>query len=370
MEQDSELLKYLAHQDGKIGRIYNRLIKELAKIGVSVSDLSSDRLFSFDGYPKISRKVDDLLRQYTTLLENHIVNGMKEAINMSYLANASLLQGFSVYSDKAIREQRETVKNDFIQSRVKPEEGLGLSQKVWNYTRQAKAEFEAAMSEVIEEGLAKGTGAEELGRRVRSKLNNPGMVYRRYHLRKQTLQGRKDIIGWRRKAVGTDGNVRYIKEDLAKVGQGVYRSSRKNALRLAATEINMAYRYADCIRWASEPFVLGIRIRLSENHTCNGKPFVDMCDELAGDYPKWFMWRGWHVRCRCSASPMLCSKEEMLRISALPENEYKSYKPEGLITDVPDNFKQWVSDNRERIERAAERGTLPYVIKDNRNPPP
>lgn len=369
MKQDIELLTYLAKHDKEIGRIYNQLIKELAKIGASLNDLASDKLFTFDDYPQLSKKVNELLNQYSKILKEQIINGMKEAVNMSYAANASLLKEFSVYSDKAIREQREIAKNAFIQSRVELEEGLSLSQKVWNYTRQMKAEFEAAMSEVLEKGLLKGTSAEELGRKVREKLNNPEMVYRRYHLKKQTQQGKKDVIEWRRKVIDANGNVRYIKEDLEKVGQGVYRSARKNALRLTATEINMAYRYADCIRWASEPFVLGIRIRLSENHTCNGKPFVDMCDELVGDYPKWFMWKGWHPRCRCSASPILCSKEEMLHISALPEEEYQSYKPKRLITDVPDNFKQWVSDNQDRIDRAAERGTLPYIIKDNQDVP-
>lgn len=367
MQQDIELLKYLARYDKEIERIYSQLIKELAKIGASINDVDSDKLFSFDNYPQVKDKVDKLLNQYAKILKDRIIIGMKDAINMSYTANTLVLQELSSLSDKAISEQREIAKNNFIQSRVKPKEGLSLSQKVWNYTRQSKAEFEAAMSEIIEDGLLKGISAEKLGRRVRNKLNNPEMVYRRYHLKKQTLTGKKDVIEWRRKIIAPDGTIRYIKEDLEKVGQGVYRSSRKNALRLAATEINMAYRYADCVRWASEPFVLGIHIRLSENHTCNGKPFVDMCDDLQGDYPKWFMWKGWHPRCRCSASPILCPKEEMLKISKLPEEEYRSYKPKGLITDVPDNFKQWVVDNQKRIGRAAERGTLPYFIKDNQN---
>jgi hypothetical protein len=36
------------------------------------------------------------------------------------------------------------------------------------------------------------------------------------------------------------------------------------------------------------------------------------------------------------------------------------------VRDVPENFKKWVTDNSERIERAEERGTLPYFIMDNR----
>lgn len=35
------------------------------------------------------------------------------------------------------------------------------------------------------------------------------------------------------------------------------------------------------------------------------------------------------------------------------------------MADVPDNFKDWVKDNSERIESAQQRGTLSYFIRDN-----
>ncbi len=78
----------------------------------------------------------------------------------------------------------------------------------------------------------------------------------------------------------------------------------------------MAYNYANCKRWSTEPFVLGIRIRLSGNH-----PVPDVCDELASDYPKTFMWRGWHPRCRCSQSPIMMDRdgEEWKRLRSLPK---------------------------------------------------
>lgn len=36
------------------------------------------------------------------------------------------------------------------------------------------------------------------------------------------------------------------------------------------------------------------------------------------------------------------------------------------VTDVPDNFKEWIKDNEERIKAAEERGKIPYFLKDNR----
>lgn len=85
---------------------------------------------------------------------------------------------------------------------------------------------------------------------------------------------KRDVVEWRRRVIDEQGKVRFVKEDLAHVGTGVYRSARQNALRLTITETNMAYNYANCKRWNNEPFVLGIRIRLSGAHTEKIKTFA------------------------------------------------------------------------------------------------
>lgn len=365
MNQDLEILKYLAKKDKQIEKYYKNLIYQLSKVSLSIRKINEGAFFSFDDYPEIKKKVDAVLDSYSKEQQQMILDGMRTSVKLSFAANAAVLSQFTRYSDKGLREMRESAAEAFISSRMKPKEGLSLSQKVWNYTRQAKAEFEAGMSEVLEEGIKAGTSAEELGRQVRDKLRVPEMVYRRYHVKKLTATGKKDVIEWRRKVIDSEGKVRYIKEDLEKVGRGVYRSSRKNALRLTATEINMAYRYADNVRWQSEPFVIGFRIQLSGNHTLNGKPFHDMCDDLVGDYPKWFRWAGWHVKCRCIATSILVDREEMKKIAKLPEEEYKRYRSPNLITKMPQNYDAYVEDNRDRILRAMDRGTLPYWVKDN-----
>lgn len=365
MNQDLEILKYLAKKDKQIEKYYKNLIYQLSKVSLSISKINDGAFFSFDDYPEIKKKVDAVLDSYSKEQQMMILDGMRTSMKLSFVANAVVLSQFTRYSDKALRDMRESAAEAFISSRMKPKQGLSLSQKVWNYTQQAKSEFEAGMSEVLEEGIKAGTSAEELGRKLRDKLQYPDMVYKRYHVKKLTATGKKDVIEWRRKVVDSEGKVRYIKEDLEKVGQGVYRSSRKNALRLTATEINMAYRYADNVRWQSEPFVIGFRIQLSANHTLNGEPFHDMCDDLIGDYPKWFRWAGWHPRCRCIATSILVDREEMKKIAKLSDEEYKRYKSPNLITKMPANYDAYVEDNRDRIMRAMDRGTLPYWVKDN-----
>lgn len=58
-------------------------------------------------------------------------------------------------------------------------------------------------------------------------------------------------------------------------GTYVYRSSARNAQRLARTEINMAYRTAEQKRWEQFDFVVGFEV----NTTQNGHHVEDICDE-------------------------------------------------------------------------------------------
>lgn len=219
------------------------------------------------------------------------------------------------------------------------------------------------MSQALENGIKQGISAESLGRQIRQYLNSPDMMYRRYHLKKAMADGTKcDVVEWRRRVIDEQGKVRFVKEDLAHVGTGVYRSARQNALRLTIPETNMAYNYANCERWSGEPYVLGIRIRTSANH-----PEKDICDELAGDYPKDFMWRGWHPRCRCSMSSILIDRnsEEWKYLRSLPEKEYRAYKSPDLVPNVPKKFSKWCERNADKLDLARENGKLPYFVKDN-----
>lgn len=156
--------------------------------------------------------------------------------------------------------------------------------------------------------------------------------------------------------------MRFVKEDLAKVGTSVYRSARQNALRLTITETNMAYNYANCKRWSDEPFVLGINIRLSGNH-----PADDICDELEGDYPKDFMWRGWHPRCMCVCSSILMDRdsEEWKKLRSMSTEEYNAYKSPNNIKNVPQGFKTWCEKHKEKLTDARKANKLPYFVRDN-----
>jgi hypothetical protein len=141
----------------------------------------------------------------------------------------------------------------------------------------------------------------------------------------------------------------------------VYRSSYKNAVRLARTENNMAYRSSDHERWQQLDFVVGVEIRLSNNH-----PVSDICDELKGKYPKDFTFTGWHPQCRCHAVSILKTPEELAQENeAIMAGEAPDKHSANEVRDVPEGFKQWVAANSDRIAAAEQRGTLPYFLKDN-----
>lgn len=108
--------------------------------------------------------------------------------------------------------------------------------------------------------------------------------------------------------------------------------------------------------------MLGLRIRLSEAH-----PEDDICDELEGDYPKTFMWRGWHPRCMCSISPILMDRksEEWKKLRAMSDEDYKKYQSPNLVKNVPEKFKTWCDTNKDKLNAAREKGKLPYFVRDN-----
>lgn len=366
MSIQKNIIKLLLQASSDFNKLYNHIIDELTKATiVSTERVTPEELYKISNActPTEKERVQALLDSYKQALQTLIQQGITHAVMLSTTTQQKAFEAYTRMQGEAVDEWRDKTANAFIRSRRDRTDGLNLSDRVWNYTQQTKAEFELAMSNAIENGIKKGESAESLGRKIRQHLNNPDMMYRRYHVKKAVSNGtKKDVIEWRRRVVDEDGNVHFVKEDLAKVGTGVYRSARQNALRLTITETNMAYNFANCERWSSEPFVLGIRIRLSGNH-----PEEDICDELAGDYPKDFMWRGWHPRCMCSASSILIDRdsEEWKYLRSLPEKEYKAYKSPNLVQNVPEKFSKWCERNAKKLDFAREKGKLPYFVKDN-----
>ena len=360
------IIQLLLQCSSDFNKLHDHIINELSKaVNKSVNEADPEELFKIakNCTPSEKDRVQNLLNAYNNAILALVKQGITQAVLLSTNTQQKALNAFTRFEGKEVDSWRKETARAFIESRMKRDHGLNLSDRVWNYTQQTKSEFEVAVSQVLANGIGKGISAESLGRQVRQYLKNPDMMYRRYHLKKLQSDGTKiDVVEWRRRVVDKEGKVHFVKEDLERVGTGVYRSARQNALRLTITETNMAYNYSNCKRWESEPFVLGIRIRLSANH-----PQEDICDELAGDYPKTFMWRGWHPRCMCSVSPILMGRnsEEWKKLRKLPKDEYDAYQSPNLIKDVPNKFSEWCKRNEKKLKVARKNDKLPYFVRDN-----
>lgn len=368
LEKREQLIRMFGAYSVRLEQIFDDYYNRLARIGLTddVLPLLEDEgsLFSFSRVPEVKSQLDNVFNDFVNRQMGLYRTGITDGAMLAIEHDSSLLGGYSVLSETALKTVRNNAVQGFLRGRLTSSRGLSLSQLVWNYAQQAKSEFEVAMSNVITQGLQEGTSAEELGRKVREQLNNPDMMYRRYHEKVVMADGsKKDVAIWRRRVIDEDGKVRFVKEPLEKVGMGHYRSARKNALRLMRTEINASYHNANYERWQQEPFVIGIRIFLSPQH-----PDYDECDELAGNYPKDFYWTGWHPQCMCAEAPITLQgdeKKDYYRRVALGEN-MSDYVSPNAITDVPDSYKEWIAANAERIQRADERGKLAWHLEDNR----
>lgn len=334
----------LSAYEREIDRLYRQAVAQAAAIGASLQGPKGDALFSFDDYPTVRKRVERLLEALQSGITAVVTDGIKAEWELANEKNSELVrQVFGDNAGKLAQEQYRRYFNNNDDAREAFEKrkvnGLGLSDRVWQYTDQFKEEIELG----LDVGIRNGMSADEMSRELRQYLKYPDKLFRRVRDEHGKLQLSKRAAAFH-------------------PGRGVYRSSYKNARRLAATETNIAYRTADHERRQQFDFVVGIEIKLSKNH-----PEADICDDLKGRYPKDFKFTGWHPQCRCYTTGILKTKEELAedtrRILAGEELDGNSVN---RVEDVPENFKQWIKGNESRYKAAEKRGTLPYFIKDNK----
>lgn len=316
-----ELSKRLAGYMMRVRNIYDGLNEKAAMLVESVG-YEGLAEFSFNDYPEIEREVKLLLSQFVGELQTLIYSGTSSEWKSSNTFQDAV-------ADKALKYYRAQVhgdrfkhyyrdNNDQLKSFLqRKENGLNLSSKLWNQSKNYKESLEATISTAIEKGMSAVT----LSKRLSKYLND-----------------------W--PSLQADYQEKYGKA--TNIHDCEYRS-----LRLARNEISMAYRSAEQARWRQFDFILGYKIKLSDSH-----PRYDICDDLAGDYPKDFKFRGWHPNCLCYTVPIVMSEDEYW-------SENRENSP-NMVTAPPENFGKWVSENSERIDEARSRGTLPYWVMDNR----
>lgn len=360
----------------RIRTLFAATVNEILALNKKMPTLEPGEMFSFDAQSlKMQKEVERLLRQLHSIATMAIQNGVRLEWSQANAECDKLVQ--SCFGKKALETPEFTAWTQRNESAMaafmsRSERGLNLSQRVWKSCRQLRDEMEVAITVAVGDG----TSAATMSRSVRKYLNDPDLMFRRFRYKiGEEIQydddgnevGKKIIWGkkWKKKIRKPDGTVGWIDYDKDSyqdewTGPGYYKSSAQNAMRVARTETNIAYRRADNARWQQMDFVLGQRVQLSHNH-----PKKDICDKLAGDYPPDFVFDGWHPQCFCFVTPILMDEDEILKMNeAMLRGE--TYTPRGKrITQYPENFKQWVRDNEERIVAAHDVGTDPYFVRNN-----
>ena len=337
----------------RIKRAYEQAIDDFMRIyDWMEKPENEDDTLEFDKQPLLKPQVEKIMKRLGQGVNVVVVDGVKASWNLAQEKNNELTRKIfgRAKTKKLTPEQLQAyfTRNEdglaaFLERKTA---GMNLSDRVWKLTESFKEEMEIA----IEQGMRDGRSADQLSRDIRQYLQQPNMLFRRVRDKKT-------------------GRLRLSKRAANyNPGQGVYRSSYKNARRLAATEGNIAYRTADHERWLNSDFVVGYEIHLSNNHTClnnQGKAvrFHCMCDDLQGKYPKQFKFTGWHPHCRCFATPILKTEEELARDTQLIlEGKAPLPQSENEVKTMPKVFETWMERNQERIASAK---SLPYFIKDN-----
>lgn len=327
MNYDNEHRKHLLAYLQQIERLFYQWVGFSVSLALKTDfkEFVTKSLFTFVATKK-GKAFDKELEKFSNQLDQIIKQGITKEWAFANLKQDKLLrEGLTKYQNL---EALDTFKKRKIKD-------FTVSNRVWDIAKKAQSEIELALSVSLEEGKS----AVQLSREVRNLLNNPSALFRRVRDKYGNLVLSKNAQNYH-------------------PGQGVYRSAYKNALRLASNEINVAYKSADWLRIQQNPDVVGFEVRLSPQHKV-----YDVCDELKGKYPKSFHFHGWHVGCKCHIVTILKTDEELIKElkadETLPPESSSNY-----VSDVPSNYKQWVTDNKDRFKNWK---TKPYFIEANRN---
>ena len=305
-----KLNKRLSHYVALVESLYDKYNLEAAKIALNTG-YEGDGEFHFDDDVVSKKLIRDVQQSFVDDMQSIIYSGItkewRESNRIQDLIADKVLSFYEVTNKKGEKYKKyyQTDSGAYRAFNDRRSRGLNLSKNLWS---QAE-DYKTALEETISLGIQRGTSAVTLSKKISQYLQDFDKI-------------REDYTEKFGKA--------------SRVKNCEYRS-----MRLARSEINMAYRTAEQERWKRMDFILGYEIKLSKAHK-----HEDICDCLAGQYPKDFKWTGWHPNDMCHAVPIIMSDEEFWGFDEdgndVEVDEEKFYKTKAFF------FK------REQVERIVE----------------
>lgn len=210
---------------------------------------------------------------------------------------------------------------------------FSISGKIWQFGKESKAALFNKIENIILEGKAAQTAAEQLAKLteitpvVNTYIQNLQQRVSRLHgeLSKQTRANlrklMKEYAAYAERQL-VSGTARVMYNPTQELIKAVSEAASKEALQqaidrwmkskalyhartLARTELNRAFNENMRRRAENSPLTIGWRISLSPSH-----PRPDICDDLTGDFlfkdgAKGMRLPPWHPNCMCQASPII-----------------------------------------------------------------
>ncbi|WP_312900171.1 hypothetical protein [Chryseobacterium taichungense] len=328
MDFDKQHRKRVQQYLRRVEKLFDELIQTIVFKSVPLE--LKEGLFQFRKYPKITKFIEATLLQFNKDLRElltvstgdswTLANQKNDLLKLNTLKSISKQIPSEVF--KRLSEAKQPRNLEALKTFQERKIGkFTISDRVWSITQNTKKELEFA----LDLGLAEGKSAQSLAREVKKYLKDPDRLYRRVRDKHGNLTLSKNAKAY-------------------KPGQGVYRSSMANAVRLTKEENNQAYREADQLRIMQNNDIVGYQIQLSNAHK-----IVDICDDLKGFYPKAFVWKGWHIGCMCQRFTVRKTDKEIIdeinKGINLPPESSQNY-----IADVPEEFKTYIEQNKEKMD--------------------
>ena len=270
-EWERKLMRMIMAQEAGVEQIFNDFIAQssptLSRYKPSKTGALWHRNKSIEAI--LDRQLEDLHKQLSHYLNSQSTIGWDLASRKTDLVVANYIHGMGIseVARAGLFDRNVAALEAFQKRRVGT---MDPSTRIWRVCDQAKENVEY----YLRSGVGSGRSAAAVSRDIRGMMKNPDKLFRRVRDPETgKLRPSRPMGGYH-------------------PGQGVYRSSYKNALRMVRTETNMAYRFADQERWKKMDFVIGYEVKLSGSH-----PVYDICDSMVGKYPKTFVFGGWHPNC-------------------------------------------------------------------------
>ena len=238
---------------------------------------------------EIDKAVLTYQKELTTLLDTNILVAAKTTGEGRRLATKLLVSFFADEVKNSIEKEllnrqiygtglAKNVRNKVFSMRFA--DGKKLSERIWDFTKISRENLHG----IVNAGISQGRSAVEISKSIDKYLGVTGKAY--------TTAIKPSITG--------RGTVKY------------------NALRMARSEINIAYHIAHQEGAVKSPLVVGVRWNLSGSH-----PKYDICDELAtqdlyglgkGVYPPKHMPEYPHPNCFCHKTDVLAKGQQLMKI--------------------------------------------------------